>query len=129
MGRRIDDMSPQELSAALKSAARLLQSAAPRTLTRPDVEVTQSPERTRVGRVFKWAFISAGQLWSEADRAAIQARLDEFAATCGLTGAVVHFGTDRLDVEVPRPLQVEQIVALQQWLDSERETLDVSLVP
>ena len=41
----------------------------------------------------------------------------------------MHFGTDRLDVEVPRPLQVEQIVALQQWLDSERETLDVSLVP
>jgi hypothetical protein len=129
MGRRIDEMSPKELAAALKSAARLVQATAPGTLTRPDIEVAVSPKRTRVGRAFKWAFLPAGQLWSERDRAATQARLDAFAAECGLADAVVHFGTDRLDVEVPRPLQAEQVVALQQWLDSEREALDVSQVP
>jgi hypothetical protein len=41
----------------------------------------------------------------------------------------VRFGPDRLDVDVPRRLQVEQVIALQEWLDSERETLDVSQVP
>lgn len=44
-------------------------------------------------------------------------------------GATVRFGPDRLDVEVPRRLQVEQIIALQEWLDSERKALDVSQVP
>jgi hypothetical protein len=41
----------------------------------------------------------------------------------------VHFGTDRFEAEVPRPLRPEQVVALQQWLDSEKETLNVSQVP
>jgi hypothetical protein len=29
----------------------------------------------------------------------------------------------------PRRLQVEQIIALQQWLEAERDTLDVNQVP
>jgi hypothetical protein len=41
----------------------------------------------------------------------------------------VRFGPDRLEVEVPRRLQVEQVIALQNWSDTERETLDVSKVP
>ena len=81
------------------------------------------------GRTFKWAFIPAGHLWSDEDRRDIQSRLDEFASRHGLEGAVARFGLDRLDVEVPRRLQVEQLIALQQWLDAERETLDVSQVP
>jgi len=82
-----------------------------------------------VGRTFKWAFLLAGYLWSEEDRQEVQSRLDEFAGRHGLQGATVRFGPDRLDVEVPRRLQVEQIIALQDWLDSERETLDLSQVP
>jgi hypothetical protein len=82
-----------------------------------------------VGRSFKWAFIPAGQLWSDEDRWEAQSRLDEVAARHGLQGAIVRFGPDRLDVEVPRRLQIEQRVALHEWLDSERETLDGSPVP
>jgi hypothetical protein len=41
----------------------------------------------------------------------------------------VRFGADRFDVEVPRRLQVEQVIVLQQWLEGERDTLDVSQVP
>jgi hypothetical protein len=41
----------------------------------------------------------------------------------------VRFGADRLDVDVPRRLQVEQLIALQQWLEAERDSLDVSQVP
>ena len=82
-----------------------------------------------VGRAFKWAFLPAGQLWSEEDRREVQSRLDAFATRHGLQGATVRFGADRLDVEVPRRLQVEQVIALQQWLEGERDTLDVSQVP
>ena len=128
-GKRIDKMSREDLVAALKEAARLVRSAAPGTFTRSDLEVAISSTGTRVGRAFTWAFIPAGRLWSETDRADIQQRLDAFAPTHGLEGAVVHFGTDRLEVEVPRPLQAEQIVALQEWLDSEKDALDVSQVP
>ncbi len=71
-----------------------------------------------IGRAFKWAFIPAGQLWSEVDRREVQSRLDDFAAGRGLEGRRVRFGPDRLDVEVPRRLQIEQLIALQDWLDS-----------
>lgn len=129
MGRSIDEMTHEELVSALKAAARLLRSATAGSQGRPDLEVKVAPAGTVIGRTFNWAFIPAGHLWSELDRAAIQSRLDRFAARHGLQGAVVHLGEDRVDVEVPRPLQQEQIIALQEWLDGEKDTLDVSQVP
>jgi hypothetical protein len=129
MGRPIDEMNRDELAAALMAAGRLLRSATPASFARLNAEVRKTPTRTVVGRTFNWAFIPAGRLWSDEDRRAIQSSLDDFAARHGLQGAVVHFGPDRLDVEVPRPLEVEQVIALQEWLDAEGETLDVSQVP
>ncbi len=129
MGRCIDEMSREELVGALKWAARLVQTTAREAYRHPDVDVTVSPSATVVGRTFSWAFIPAGQLWSGEDRAAIQERLNKFAARCGLDGAVVRFEMDRLEVEVPRRLQVEQIIALQDWLATEKDALDVSQVP
>jgi len=129
MGRPITDMDRHELAAALKAAISLLQSAPSTSFLRSDVDVRETSNGTAVGRSFKWAFIPAGQLWSDADRRDIQSRLDEFAATHGLQGATVRFGPDRLEVEVPRRLRIEQLAALQNWLDTERETLDVSQVP
>ena len=129
MGRAIEELDRRELVAALEAALGLLRSVPSASLVRSDVEVRESDSGTVVGRSFKWAFIPAGQLWSEEDRREVQSRLDEFAVRHGLQGARVRFGHDRLDVEVPRRLQVEQVIALQGWLDSERETLDVSQVP
>jgi hypothetical protein len=128
MGRPIDAMTREELAAALKSATRILRSTG-KSLAHPDLEVRETPAGTVIGRTFNWAFIPAGHLWLEADRVAMQSRLDEFAARRGLQGAVVRFDTDRLDVEVPGRLQVEQVMALQEWLEAEKEMLDVSQVP
>lgn len=124
MGKPVEQMSREELVAALNAAATLLRSG-----PKPEVEVRETAGGTVVGRVFNWAFLPLGHIWSDSDLAASQARLDTFASRHGLEGAVVEFGEDRLDVAVPRPLQMEQIVALQAWLDAERETLDVSQVP
>ncbi len=129
MGRPINEMSKDELSAALKAALRALQSVPRSSFARSDIDVRETTNGTSVGRAFKWAFIPAGHLWSDADRRDIQSRLDEFAAKRGLQGAVVHFDVDRLEVAVPRRLQIEQVLALQDWLDAERDTLDVSQVP
>jgi hypothetical protein len=129
MGRAIEELDRDELVAALDAALRLLRSIPSASFLRSDVEVRETASGTVVGRSFNWAFLPAGHLWSNEDRREAQSRLDEFAARHGLQGAIVRFGPDRLDVEVPRRLQVEQIIALQQWLDSERETLDVSQVP
>jgi hypothetical protein len=129
MGRRIDEMSREDLVAALKWAARIIQTAAPQAHRHPDVDVTMSASATRVGRTFSWAFLPAGQLWSGDDRAAIQERLNKFGKRCGLEGAVVRFEMDRLEVEVPRRLQAEQVIALQDWLATEKDALDVSQVP
>jgi hypothetical protein len=129
MGRPIDEMDKAELAAALRAAMGLLRSVPSASFIRSDVEVGLTASGTVVGRTFKWAFIPAGHLWSDDDRRDVQSRLDEFAPRHGLEGAVVRFGPDRLDVEVPRRLQVEQVMALQEWLDSEGETLDVSQVP
>jgi hypothetical protein len=129
MGRPIPDMDKQELATALKTAIGLLQSVPSASFLRSDVDVRETSAGTTVGRTFKWAFIPAGQLWSDEDRREAQSRLDEFAARHGLQGATVRFGRDRLEVEVPGRLQVEQVIALQNWLDTERETLDVSQVP
>jgi hypothetical protein len=41
----------------------------------------------------------------------------------------VRFAPDRLEVEVPRRLQIEQLLARRQWLDTEKDTLDASQVP
>jgi hypothetical protein len=129
MGRPIDALDRGELVAALEETLRLLRSVPSASFVRPEVEVRETASATVVGRSFKWAFLPAAHLWSEEDRREVQSRLDAFAARHGLHGAVVRFGPDRLDVEVPRRLQVEQVIALQEWLDSERETLDVSQVP
>jgi hypothetical protein len=129
MGRPIPGMDRLELAAALKAAIGLLQSVPAASFLRSDIDVRETSTGTKIGRSFKWAFLPAGQLWSEEDRREVQSRLDEWAARHGLQGATVRFGPDRLDVEVPRQLQIEQVVALQNWLDSERETLDVSQVP
>ena len=129
MGKPIDKMDRAELAAALRAAIGLLRSVPSASFIRSDVEVRESATGTVVGRAFKWAFLPAGQLWSEEDRRDIQSRLDAFAARHGLQGAMVRFGADRLAVEVPRRLQVEQVIALQQWLEAERDTLDVSQVP
>ena len=129
MGRPIEELDRRELAAALEAALDLLRSVPSAALVRSDVEVRETANGTVVGRSFKWAFIPAGHLWSEEDRQEVQSRLDEFAIRHGLQGATVRFGRDGLDVEVPRRLQVEQVMALQDWLDSERETLDVSQIP
>lgn len=129
MGRAIEELDRDELVAALDAALRLLRSIPSASFLRPDVEVRETASGTVVGRSFKWAFIPAGRLWSDEDRREVQSRLDEFTARHGLQGAIARFGADRLDVEVPRRLHVEQVIALQEWLDSERETLDVSQVP
>jgi hypothetical protein len=129
MGRAIEELDEHELEAALDAALRLLRTLPSASFLRPDLEVRETSNGTTVGRSFKWAFIPAGHLWSDEDRRDVQSRLDNFAARHGLQDAVVRFGSDRLDVEVPHRLEVEQIIALQQWLDSERETLDVSQVP
>ena len=129
MGRRLEAMTRDELAAALKTAARLLRSVARASVIRPDIDVRQSPAGTTVARTFNWAFIPAGHLWSDEDREAVQARLDAVAPRLGLDGAAVRFGTDRLEVFIPRPVQLEQLMAIQDWLESERETLDVSQVP
>jgi hypothetical protein len=129
MGRPIEELDRRELAAALEAALRLLRSVPSASLVRSDVEVRETESGTVVGRTFRWAFIPAHHLWSEEDRREVQSRLDEFAVRHGLQGARVRFSPDRLDVEVPRRLQVEQVIALQEWLDSEREALDVSQVP
>jgi hypothetical protein len=129
MGRPIEELDRSELASALEATLRLLRSVPSASLVRPDVEVRETAGGTVVGRSFKWAFLPADYLWSEEDRREVQSRLDEFAARHGLQGASVRFGPDRLDVDVPRRLQIEQVMALQEWLDSERETLDVSQVP
>ena len=129
MGRPIPGMDTLELAAALKAAIGLLQSVPGASFLRSDIDVRETSTGTTIGRSFKWAFLPAGQLWSEEDRREIQSWLDEWAARHGLQGATVRFGPDRLDVEVPRRLRIEQVVALQNWLDSERETLDVSQGP
>ena len=129
MGRPIEELDRGELAAALEETLHLLRSVPSASFVRPDIEVRETPSGTVVGRSFKWAFLPADHLWSEEDRREVQSRLDAFAARHGLHGAVVRFGPDRLDVDVARRLQVEQVIALQEWLDSERETLDVSQVP
>ena len=129
MGRPIDEMGRDELAAALKAAVALLRSANRNSFMRPEVEVRETAAGTVVARTFKWAFIPAGHLWSDEDRREAQARLDALAADRGLHGAVVRFTPDRLEVEVPRRLQIEQLLALQQWLDAEKDALDVSQVP
>jgi hypothetical protein len=129
MGQSIERMSRDQLTEALRKAVRLLQSVPRAQLMRRDVEVRQTPAGTAVSRTFKWAFIPAGYIWSDEDRHETQSRLDEFAARHGLQGAVVCFGTDRLDVNVPGKLQPEQVLALQDWLDAEGDALDVSQVP
>jgi hypothetical protein len=129
MGRPIEELDRGELAAALEETLRLLRSVPSASFVRPDIEVRETPSGTVVGRSFKWAFLPADHLWSEEDRREVQSRLDAFAARHGLHGAVVRFGPDRLDVDVPRRLQIEQLIALQAWLDSEREALDVSQVP
>ncbi len=129
MGRPIEELDRRELEAALEAALDLLRSVPSASLVRSDVEVRETGSGTVMGRTFRWAFIPADHLWSEEDRREVQSRLDEFAVRHGLQGARVRFSPDRLDVEVPRRLQVEQVIALQEWLDSEREALDVSQVP
>jgi hypothetical protein len=129
MGKPIETMSREQLADALQAAVRLLESVPRGGLVRPDVELRETAEGTTVGRTFNWAFIPAGHLWSEVDRRETQSRLDAVAGRHGLQGATVRFGPDRLDVEVPRKLQAEQILALRDWLEAEREALDLSQVP
>jgi hypothetical protein len=128
MGRPIEELDRRELAGALKATLRLLRSVPSGSFVRPDVEVRETASGTVLGRSFKWAFIPADHLWSDEDRREVQSRLDDFAARHGLQGAAVRFGPDWLEVEVPRRLQVEQVIALQNWLDTEGETLDVSQV-
>ncbi len=128
MGRPIAQMNRDELAAALKAAVHLLRSV-PSASFRPEVEVKETPTGTVVTRMFNWAFLPAGHLWSDEDRRAVQNRLDAIAPTHGLQGAIVRFGPDRLEIDVPRRLQVEQLLALQDWLEAEKEALDVSQVP
>ena len=65
MGRPISAMDRHELAAALKAAISLLQSAPSTSFLRSDVDVRETSTGTAVGRSFKWAFIPAGQLWSD----------------------------------------------------------------
>lgn len=129
MGRPIDQMSREELVGALKAAVPLLRSVNRNVFMRPEVEVKETAAGTVVARTFNWAFIPAGHLWSDEDRRTVQARLDAFAHGRGLHGAVVRFSPDRLEVEVPRPLQIEQLLALQKWLEAEKDMLDLAQVP
>jgi hypothetical protein len=129
MGRPIETMQSDELKAALKAALRLLRSAELRSFVRPGLEIHETPGKTVVGRTFNWAFIPAGHLWSEDDRREVQARLDVFAAGHGLPGARVRFDQDRLEIDVPCRLGAEQLVALQEWLENEKDALDVGQVP
>ena len=128
-GRPIEEMSRAELVQALRAAVRLLRAASPNTFIRPELEVAETPTGTRVARTFNWAFIPAGHLWSDEDRRSVQERLDALAAAHGFKGAVVRFGPDRLEVDVPQRLQIEQLLALQEWLAGEKDSLDVSQVP
>lgn len=128
-GKPIDDMSRAELVEALKAAVLLLRSVSPNAFIRPELEVTETATGTLVARTFNWAFIPAGYVWSAEDRRSVQERLDVLAARYGFQGAVVRFGPDRLEVVVPRRLQIEQLVALQEWLACEKDSLDVSQVP
>ena len=115
---------PTEAAAEL----RLLRSVPSAPFLRPDVPVTE-PRPGQWSESFKWGFISADTSGPTRTAKKSKSRLDGLAARHGLQGAIVRFGPDRLDVEVPHRLQAEQIIALQEWLDSERETLDVSQVP
>lgn len=129
MGRPVDGMSRAELLQALKAALLLLRSVGTRTFVRPDLEVRDTPAGTLVARTFNWAFLPAGHVWSDEDRRSVQERLDAIADRHGLQGAVVRFAPDRLEVEVPRRLQAEQLVVLQEWLATEKDALDISQVP
>lgn len=73
--------------------------------------------------------MSAGQLWSDEARRSVQARLDALSVRSGLQGAIVRFGFDRIEVDVPQKLQIEQLLALQEWLACEKDHLDISQVP
>jgi hypothetical protein len=128
-GRLIDEMNREELAVSLKEAVALLRSVRPDAFLPPEIEVEQTPSGTVIGRTFNWAFIPAGHLWSDEDRSDVQARLDAFAARHGFPGAVVHFSPDRLEVRIRSQLQIEQILSLQEWLEAEKDALDVSQVP
>jgi hypothetical protein len=98
-------------------------------LIHPEIEVSETFSGTLVARTFNWAFISAGHIWSDEDRRSVQERLDAVAPRYGFQGAVVRFGPDRIEVEVPRHLEIEQLLALQEWLACEKDSLDISQVP
>lgn len=51
--------------------------------------------------------VPGGQLWSDEDRRDVQFRLDELGAKHGLQGATARFGPDRLEVSLPRRLQIK----------------------
>jgi len=129
MGSAIEHMSRAELVKALKAAVLLLRSVSPNTFIRPEVEVTATPSGTLIARTFKWAFIAAGHIWSDDDRRSVQERLDALATRYGFKGAVVRFGPDRIEIEVPQRLEIEQLLALQEWLACEKDSLDISQVP
>ena len=129
MGTAIEHMSRAELAKALKAAVLLLRSVSPDTFMRPEVEVAETPCGMLIARTFKWAFIAAGHVWSDDDRRAAQERLDALATRYGFKGAVVRFGPDRLEIEVPQRLEIEQLLALQEWLACEKDCLDISQVP
>ncbi len=105
MGGPIDEMSRDELASALKAAVAALRSAHRNLFMRPEVEVTETAAGTVGTRTFNWAFIPAGHLRF----------LDALAADHGLGGAVVRFAPDRLEVEVPRRLQIEQLLPCSNW--------------
>jgi hypothetical protein len=42
---------------------------------------------------------------------------------------VVRFAPDRLEVDVPQRLQIEQLSIIQEWLAAEKDALDISQVP
>ena len=82
MGRPIPGMDRLEL-VALKAAIGPLQSVPAASFLRSDVDVRETSTGTTIGRSFKWAFLPAGELWSEEDRREVQSRLDEWAARHG----------------------------------------------
>ena len=129
MGRPIDEMSRPELVQALRAALLLLRSVDRGAFMRPDVEVKDTPTGTLVARTFNWAFLPAGHVWSDEDRRAVQERLDAVAHRHGFQGAVVRFAPDRLEVDVPQRLQIEQLSVVQEWLAAEKDALDISQVP